>query len=87
MSPTSKSDAVGSYAADTSMTFPALLKPSAAAQYLSVSKSFLDKARVRGDGPPFSKLGHRVLYRREALDAFILAHERRSTSEVGTTWN
>lgn len=66
----------------TDGSFPAFLNTRAASNLLGVSKSFLDKARVRGDGPPYCKLGHRVLYRREVLDAFVRASERRSTSEV-----
>lgn len=52
-----------------------------AASYLNISKSYLDKSRVRGDGPPFSKIGQRVIYRKQALDDFARAAERASTSQ------
>ena len=39
-----------------------------AAQYLGVSKSFLDKARIYGGGPPFMRFGRAVVYSTEALD-------------------
>jgi len=53
-----------------------------AAEYLGVSKSYLDKARVSGTGPAFCKLGNRVLYQRQVLDAFMDSHVRHSTSEA-----
>jgi hypothetical protein len=33
-----------------------------AAEYLNLSESFLDKARVRGDGPAFIRIGGAVRY-------------------------
>lgn len=52
-----------------------------AANYLRVSKSFLDKARLTGTGPPFVRLGKRILYIREDVDAWIRKQLYRSTSE------
>ena len=41
-----------------------------AAEYLRLSRSYLRKARGKGEGPPYRKLGGRVIrYRREDLDA------------------
>src|SRR3546814_968560 len=62
-----------------------LLNVRDAASFLGLSKSFLDKARIRGDGPHYLKLGSRVLYRTEALQSWLAARERRSeehTSEL-----
>jgi hypothetical protein len=42
-----------------------------AARYLGVSISYLNKARLRGDGPPFFRYGARVLYDLDALDADV----------------
>ena len=37
-----------------------LLTPKEAAQVLKLSESFLAKARMRGDGPPFMRIGPTV---------------------------
>ena len=53
-----------------------------AAAFLSCSVPFLEAARVRGDGPPFSKLGPRLIrYRKSALLAWLAKREVHSTSE------
>lgn len=39
-----------------------------AADYLGVSKSFFDKARIYGGGPTFMRFGRAVVYSTEALD-------------------
>lgn len=44
-----------------------------AAQYVGLSKSFLDKARCNGDGPAYSKLGSTVIYSTDDLDAWVAA--------------
>jgi predicted DNA-binding transcriptional regulator AlpA len=61
----------------------ALLDPKAASQYIGVSKSFLDKRRVGGNGPPYRKVGRRVFYWRNELEAWVDQCPRSSTSEVG----
>jgi excisionase family DNA binding protein len=61
---------------------PAAFSVEQAAHYLGLSKAFLDKARCRGDGPTYLKLGSRVRYRREALDEWLRAHERQNTSQA-----
>jgi len=53
-----------------------------AAEYLRISASNLNKRRVAGTGPRYSKLGRRVIYLRTDLDAWILANLRGSTSET-----
>ena len=53
-----------------------------AAARCGLSASYLHKSRVRGDGPPFLKVGRRaVRYDAAKLDTWLTAHERRSTSE------
>lgn len=53
-----------------------------AAAYLRMGESTLNRARVEGWGPEFCKLGARaVRYEQRALDAFVEASRRQSTSE------
>ena len=60
-----------------------LTTPEAAAR-LRVSKSYLDKLRVYGGGPPFIRLTRRkILYRRSALDDWAMSRSFSSTSQYG----
>lgn len=52
-----------------------------AADYLGLSPATLETLRTRGGGPPFSKLGRRVVYAREDLDAWLIHRKRSSTSQ------
>lgn len=45
------------------------------------SRSFWDKARVRGDGPRWSRIGNRPRYRRADAEAWIIARSLHSTSQ------
>lgn len=59
------------------------LRANAAAAYLGLSKSTLAKMRLRGDGPPFAKLGSRVVvYDTRDLDTWVNERKLRSTSEA-----
>lgn len=58
-----------------------LLNTSEAAARLGMSKSWLEKSRLTGDGPPFISMGGRRLYAVADLDAWIAACRRTSTSE------
>jgi excisionase family DNA binding protein len=60
---------------------PALLTPKEAAELLKVSLSYLAKARMRGDGPPFIKVGRSVRYSEAALLQWMKSRQRLSTSE------
>jgi len=52
-----------------------------AADYLGLGKSTLDKYRVlRSDGPPYFKVGARILYEISDLEMWISRHRRTSTS-------
>lgn len=53
-----------------------------AAERLACSESTLNHWRVAGCGPAFVKLGRRVMYRDEDLDAFITKNVRQSTTEA-----
>ena len=51
----------------------ALLSTRDAAAYLALSPRTLEKWRSRGVGPAYSRIGRRVVYRRDDLDAFVAA--------------
>jgi predicted DNA-binding transcriptional regulator AlpA len=57
------------------------LDTQAAARFIGMSASWLEKSRVRGDGPRFRKLGARVVYDREELRAWLETKGRASTAE------
>jgi predicted DNA-binding transcriptional regulator AlpA len=53
-----------------------------AAAHLKLSKSFLDKLRLTGNGPAYLKLGtKRVVYDLQDLEAWVARCRRRHTSE------
>jgi excisionase family DNA binding protein len=58
-----------------------LLTAKEAAQYLRVSLSWLAKARMRGDGPVYVKVGRSVRYTEAALLHWMKSRLRMSTSE------
>ena len=55
--------------------------PKDAADFLNVSTSFLAKARMRGDGPPYGKFGRSVRYGEGSLVRYAKSRQRLSTSE------
>jgi predicted DNA-binding transcriptional regulator AlpA len=58
------------------------LRVDAAASYLGISVSALAKMRMRGDGPPFVKLGRRVvIYRMSDLAAWLDQRQRLTTAD------
>ena len=58
-----------------------LLTPKEAAVRLNVSLSWLAKARMRGDGPPYIKVGRSIRYSEAALLQWMKSRQRLSTSE------
>jgi predicted DNA-binding transcriptional regulator AlpA len=55
-----------------------------AAEYLGIGRSTLEKLRLTGDGPRYSKIGKRtVVYDENDLDDYVAARTRRSTSDPG----
>ena len=54
-----------------------------AADLTGLSASTLNKLRVFGGGPPFLKLGRRVVYDPVDLDGWMAERRRRSTSDSG----
>jgi hypothetical protein len=55
----------------------------AAARYLDVSESYLNKLRCNGGGPEFLKIGTLVKYQIASLDRWLSGHRRKSTSDDG----
>jgi hypothetical protein len=53
-----------------------------AAAFLLVAPQTLANWRITGEGPPFSKVGHRILYSIADLTAFVAERKVNSTSEL-----
>jgi len=58
-----------------------LLTAKEAATRLKVSLSWLAKARMRGDGPPYICIGRSIRYAEAALFQWMKSRQRLSTSE------
>jgi predicted DNA-binding transcriptional regulator AlpA len=52
-----------------------------AAAYLGLSASTLNKTRLNGNGPPYLKLGRRVVYDLHDVNAWACQRRRSNTSE------
>ncbi len=65
------------------MSIETLLDSRSAAEALGVKPQTLAAWRVAGRSPEFVKVGARVLYRPSAIEAFLDANTRRSTSDSG----
>ena len=64
----------------------ACMRPPAAAKYVGLAQSTLNKLRLTRDGPPFVKVGLRaVAYRRSDLDAWLASRVCRSTADKPMT--
>ncbi|UFI02150.1 helix-turn-helix transcriptional regulator [Roseibium aggregatum] len=63
------------------MEIATLIRADEAAAYLNLSPSTLAKMRLAGTSPKFVKMGRRVAYRREDLDAWV--NERLKSSTAG----
>jgi len=62
--------------------WPEHMRPKAAANYLGLSKAFLDQSRIVGTGPKFARISRTcVLYRKADLDDWFKSHLAISTSE------
>lgn len=57
-----------------SETGRAALATTDAAYYIGLAPATLKKWRVTGDGPPYVKIGTRIVYLVEDLHAWLLAH-------------
>jgi predicted DNA-binding transcriptional regulator AlpA len=63
---------------------PIVLNADQVAARLGLSISTLAKMRLSGEGPTYSKLGRRVVYRPEDIETWIASNRYRSTSEYGS---
>lgn len=62
-----------------------LLNEHEVAEFLGVTAGWCQKARVRGGGPPFMKLGKKVRYSTDALQKWVDSHQHfTSTSQVAS---
>lgn len=59
------------------------LRTKEAAHYVGLSPSTMEKRRVYGNGPRYTKLGRVVVYDVMDLDAWVSANSRTSTSDLG----
>ena len=59
------------------------LRTSDAAAFVGSTKSTMEKLRLAGGGPAYSKLGRVVVYDVDDLLAWVSARKRTSTSEGG----
>lgn len=57
------------------------MRTAEAAAYCKSSASTFEKLRLTGGGPAYSKIGRRVVYRVEDLDAWLAANRKTSTSD------
>jgi len=64
---------------------PRYLRTPEAARFLGLSGRTLEKHRTYGTGPRYSKLGGRVVYRLEDLQAWVERGAKASTSDPGTS--
>ena len=68
-------------AAKSSTPVPPVMTPKEAAAVLKVSLSWLAKARMRGDGPHYIRVGRSIRYGEAALIQWMKSKQRSSTSE------
>ena len=67
---------------ETALTGSRLRTPAAAA-YVGLTKSTLEKLRLTSNGPAFLKLGRTVVYDVADLDSWLASRRRTSTSDPG----
>ena len=61
---------------------PIVLRTPDAAQYINMGIGWLEKSRLRGDGPPFVRIGARAVgYLIADLDRWLASRRRASTSK------
>jgi predicted DNA-binding transcriptional regulator AlpA len=63
------------------LSIPNLLTAKEAACRLKLSVSWLAKARMRGDGPPYMKVRRSIRYTEAAISEWLNSRQRCSTSE------
>jgi hypothetical protein len=68
----------------TNLQLSPLLTAKEAGVRLKVSLSWLAKARMRGDGPPYIRVGRSIRYAEPALVQWMRSRQRLSTSEYSS---
>ncbi len=68
--------------AATKPLLPKVITARTAACFVGLSESTLAKLRLNGNGPTYCKLGRRVVYRPEDLDAWLQSHATSDTSDA-----
>jgi predicted DNA-binding transcriptional regulator AlpA len=63
------------------LDFSPLLTPKEAGARLKVSLSWLAKARMRGDGPPYICIGRSIRYSETTVVQWMKSRQRLSTSQ------
>lgn len=63
------------------------LTPAETAKILKVSKSWLAKARMRGDGQPFIRVGRSIRYTLPALLQWMKSRQRLSSTRPFASWS
>ncbi|HEY9684094.1 MAG TPA: helix-turn-helix domain-containing protein [Oculatellaceae cyanobacterium] len=66
---------------DISQDSDRYLSTKEAAQLMGLSPGWLERARLEGNGPVFSKINNTVRYKRSIVLSFMEQHQSRSTSE------
>jgi excisionase family DNA binding protein len=61
------------------------LTPNEAAAELNVCKRTLDRWRVLDEGPPVTRLGRRIYFRRSSLEAWLRTREHRGHCDNGVS--
>ena len=64
---------------------PRRLRTPEAARHVGLSGRTLEKHRTYGTGPTYEKIGGRVVYALEDLEAWLARGKRRSTSDATAT--
>lgn len=55
-------------------------------QWFGISASYLQKGRMKGSGPAFSRVGTRIYYKRADLEAFFAGNQFTSTAQYETAY-
>jgi predicted DNA-binding transcriptional regulator AlpA len=63
------------------LDFSPLLTANDVARRFKISLSWLAKARMRGDGPPYIRIGRSIRYTEAATIQWMKSRQRLSTSE------
>ncbi|MGC5617708.1 helix-turn-helix domain-containing protein [Georgenia sp. Z1491] len=56
---------------ETPLVYRGVLSAKEAAGFLATTEGTLSQWRHRGEGPPFARMGRKIVYRVESLDAWL----------------